>query len=271
MQLVTPLLRYVETKVSKDEYDAMFWVHAEKDASMRQSFTDIALKLKLPEARPQTHDENLSLVQDWLQSTGKLKAPRSSHRRSYVIILTQITDYRWLLVYDNVPTLGVLAKYWPVAGRGHVIITTRNSSVAFHQASSAVEVTSWDVKMGSEFLMFLLQKEIDKDLKKEDISAQELSRRVSGHALGISHIAGLIHRRAWTISEFMRIYLNNPRRVHGSEFEALWDFSFQSLDQQARVFLGVLSFLMPDDIPQSLFQGAERMPASLDFCLEEFE
>ncbi len=29
--------------------------------------------------------------------------------------------------------------------------------------------------------------------EKEAMSAQELSRRLSGHALGISHIAGLVH------------------------------------------------------------------------------
>ncbi|KAI0446179.1 hypothetical protein F4803DRAFT_504786 [Xylaria telfairii] len=83
------------------------------------------------------------------------------------------------------------------AKKGHVIITTRNSPIAFHQAISvAIEITSWDVKLGSEFLMFLLESEIGKDLETEGVSAQELSRRLSGHALGISHMAGLIHRRS---------------------------------------------------------------------------
>ncbi|KAI0545208.1 pfs domain-containing protein [Xylaria curta] len=241
-------LRYLEIKVGQGGYDAMLWVHAEKDASLRQSFTDIALKLKLPEAHPQAHDQNLAMVQDWLQST----------------------DCRWLLVYDNVPSLGMLTRYWPVARQGHVIITTRSSSVAFHQASVAIEVTSWDVKLGSEFLLFLLQQEIGKDIEEEGISAQELSRRLSGHALGISHIAGLIHRRSWTISEFMKIYLSNPRRVHGSEFQALWDFSFRSMNAPTHAFLGVLSFLMPDNIPQSLFETRAQLPKALDFCSDEF-
>ncbi|RGP66019.1 tetratricopeptidelike helical [Fusarium sporotrichioides] len=244
-------LRYVETKLGKNEYDAMFWIHAEKDASIRQSFTAIAMKLKLPEARQQTHDENLDLVQEWLQST----------------------DCTWLLVYDNVPSVKSLSRYWPVASRGHVLITTRNSSVAFRQASSAVEITSWDIPMGSEFLMFLLQRELGNDAKKEGMSALELSRRLSGHALGISHMAGLIDKRSWTISEFMNVYLNNPRRFdgkQGSELQALWDFSFQSLDTEVRCFLGVVSFLMPDNIPQSLFEITEGLPERLDFCSDQF-
>ncbi|EKJ79604.1 hypothetical protein FPSE_00289 [Fusarium pseudograminearum CS3096] len=179
----------------------------------------------------------------------------------------------WLLIYGNVPSAGVLSGYWPIASRGHVIITTRNSSVAYRQASSAIEITSWDVTMGSEFLMFLLQREFGNDAKKEGISALELSRWLSGHALGISHMAGLIHKRSWTISEFMNVYLNNPRRVdgkQGSELQALWDFSFQSLDTDVRSFLGVLSFLMPDNIPQSLFEITEGLPNRLDFCSDQF-
>ena len=123
--------------------------------------------------------------------------------------------------------------------------------------------------MGAEFLMFLLQKEIGKDLEKEGMSANELSRRLSGHALGISHMAGLIHRRSWTIAEFMSIYLNNHRRIHGSEFQALWDFSFQCLDSNTRKFLGAVSFLMPDDIPHSLFEIREGLPSGLEFCSDE--
>jgi hypothetical protein len=63
-------MRYVMTKNEKKEYDAILWVHAEKPASLRQSFTDIAMKLKLQGSSPQGHEENLDLVQEWFQSTG---------------------------------------------------------------------------------------------------------------------------------------------------------------------------------------------------------
>lgn len=64
---------YTEKKFEENEYDAVFWVRGENPLSMRQSFTDIAMRLKLPGAQPQTHDDNLILVQDWFQSTGKCK------------------------------------------------------------------------------------------------------------------------------------------------------------------------------------------------------
>lgn len=58
--------------MEENKYDAVFWVYGETTASLRQSFTDMALRLKLPGAQPNLHNENLQLVQNWFQGTGKL-------------------------------------------------------------------------------------------------------------------------------------------------------------------------------------------------------
>lgn len=65
-------LRYAETKFHDGELDAMFWIRSEKDVNIRQSFTDIAMRLKLPDANPADHDENKILVLNWLQHTSEL-------------------------------------------------------------------------------------------------------------------------------------------------------------------------------------------------------
>lgn len=64
-------LKFAEAKIRNGELDAMFWVYSEKLVTIRQSFTDIAMRLKLPDARPGDHDENHSLVLSWLQHTRK--------------------------------------------------------------------------------------------------------------------------------------------------------------------------------------------------------
>ena len=64
---------YIEEKFYEKKYDVLLWVCGEKPSSLRQSFTDIAMRLKLPGAQSQSHDENLILIQDWFQSTGKFK------------------------------------------------------------------------------------------------------------------------------------------------------------------------------------------------------
>lgn len=63
--------RYIERNMEENKYDTVFWVYGETTASLRQSFTDMALRLKLPGAQPNLHDENLQLVQNWFQKTGK--------------------------------------------------------------------------------------------------------------------------------------------------------------------------------------------------------
>ncbi|KAJ6010017.1 hypothetical protein N7522_005033 [Penicillium canescens] len=242
-------MRYVSTKIQENKYDAIFWVHGEKSASLRQSFNDIAMKLKLPNASPQNHDENLERVQEWFQ----------------------FTECAWLVIFDNASSAEILQPYWPSSSRGHAMITTRNPSLAFAHTSSSIEVTSWDHQTGSEFLLFLLRRNIGNDINTEGLSAFELSKRLSGHALGLAHMAGLIHRRSWSIAEFMSIYIKNPRRVHNSELQALWEFSFHSLEPDARQFLGVLAFLMPDDIPQTLFEiDEDNLPEHLKFCSDDF-
>ncbi|KID94053.1 pfs domain-containing protein, partial [Metarhizium majus ARSEF 297] len=262
---------YIERKFNENDYEIALWVRGEKPESLRQSFTDIAMRLKLHGAQPQTHDENLLLVQDWFQSTGKskfCKKFKASYRK-----LTFKADCRWLIVYDNVESADMLMPYWPGSSQGEAIITTRNHSLAFEPASSGVEVITWDPKKGSEFPLFLLKREIGRDLEVEGNSALALSERLSGHALAISQMAGIIYDGEFSIQEFMTMYLRNPRRAHATnEMAALWDFSFKSLDQNSRSLLGVLSYLMPDIIPQELFEaGAGReFPEDLDFCSDDF-
>lgn len=82
--------------------------------------------------------------------------------------------------------------YWPEVSHGKAIITTRNHNLVYKFATSDLEITSWDAKTGSEFLLFLLKDNIGRDIQAEGVSAAELAEQLSGHALGISHMAGRI-------------------------------------------------------------------------------
>ncbi|TVY82554.1 hypothetical protein LSUE1_G002863 [Lachnellula suecica] len=248
-------MRFAEGKLDRRELDCMFWIHSEKPVSIRQSFTDIAMRLKLPDARPKDHEENHVLVLNWLQQT----------------------QCRWLLVYDNAEDMDLLRDYWPSASRGQALITTRNRSFGFEIADGGLEIHTWDTETGSRFLLHLLSTDISEELKEDEVvSATELSHKLSGHALAISHMAGLIHRRAWSIAEFMKIYDQHPSEMHGvsgnNSINALWDFAFKSLDPQSRAILGVLCFVAPDNIPQSLFELEDpaNLPELLHFCSDDF-
>lgn len=170
-------------------------------------------------------------------------------------------------------SIDLLRAHWPPANRGQALITTRNHSFAFEPADNGLEITTWDTETGSRFLLHLLSTDISADLKDNEMnSAHELSQRLNGHALAICNMAGLIHRRRWSIAEFMEIYNQHASEMHGvsgnNSINALWDLSFKSLDPQSRTLLGILSFVSPDSIPQSLFEIANIAdpPESLLFC-----
>lgn len=169
--------------------------------------------------------------------------------------------------------MDVLQAHWPATSRGQALITTRNPSFAFGPADGGLEIVTWDAETGSRFILHLLSTDISTELTSNEAkSAYELSQKLSGHALAISHMAGLIHRRDWSIDEFMEIYSQHPSEMHGvssnSSINALWDFAFKSLDPQSRAILGVLCFVAPDSIPQSLFEIAcsSNLPEALLFC-----
>jgi hypothetical protein len=61
-------LAYAYSKL--EELDAVLWIAAQDKLSIRQSFSRVAVDaLQLPNAQPQSHQENMVLVLLWLQKT----------------------------------------------------------------------------------------------------------------------------------------------------------------------------------------------------------
>ncbi|KAK1508064.1 uncharacterized protein CCOS01_16065 [Colletotrichum costaricense] len=241
-------LKYIEKRKAEKGLAAIFWVHAENIISFQQSFTDIALRLDLPGAQRTLHEENRLIVKDWLQQT----------------------ECKWLIVYDNVESFDLLRANWPLPGsQGLALITTRNHSLAFDPASGGLEVPSWNTENGTKFLLHLLSGHISADLlANEAKSAYSLSERLSGHALAISNMSGLIQRRSWSISQLLDNYGSNLNFKDG--LEAVWKVSFQNLKPDSAALLAAFSYCAPDSIPHSLFElkEAEDLPDSLLWFLD---
>lgn len=62
-------LKYVEREQSNKGFDAIFWIQAETSVAIQQSFTEVALRLRLPDARSDSHGDNRRSVLAWLQKT----------------------------------------------------------------------------------------------------------------------------------------------------------------------------------------------------------
>ena len=78
-------MKYLENRQIAKDLDAIFWINAESPLSIQQSFTDVALRLKLPDAGPATHDQNRMILKGWLQQTGWFEV---SHLTRKLLIAT---------------------------------------------------------------------------------------------------------------------------------------------------------------------------------------
>jgi len=261
-------LKYIERKQSNKEIDAIFWVQADNHVAIQQSFSEIALRLKLTDARADSHNENRLIVKAWLQQTGALAVFPTRDRLSN---LGHPLACEWLIVFDNVDEFGLLRDYWPLPGsRGRALITTRNHTLAFDPAEGGLEVAPWDTETGSQFLLHLLSGHISAELLAvEAKSAYGLSERLSGHALALNNMCGLIHRRSWTISELLKVYDSSKDFKDG--LGAVWQLSFQNLRPDSAALLAAFCFCAPDSIPQALFEveDAENLPDNLLWYLDE--
>ena len=83
-------------------FDAVFWIRCETPASLRQSFTDVAVSLNLPGAdKSGHHEENSVAVQKWLNKTKRT----------------------WMMIFDNAEDEKILKGYWPIGAQGAILIT----------------------------------------------------------------------------------------------------------------------------------------------------
>lgn len=157
-----------------------------------------------------------------------------------------------------------------LGSQGSALITTRNYSLAFDPADAGLEVSPWDAETGSQFLLHLLSGHISAELlANEAKSAYGLAQRLSGHALALSNMGGLIHRQSWTISELLTFYDSAKEFKDG--LEAVWQLSFQNLRPDSAALLAIFCFCAPDSLPQAIFDlgDVEHLPDSLLWYTDE--
>ena len=116
-------------------------------------------------------------------------------------------------------------------------------------------------------------------------SAKALSKCLGGHALALTQASALMIRKTWSITKYLEMYERYPGKVrdaHSQELihagyaegvKTVFLMQFRHLSSSAATLLGILSFLSPDDIPESLFMVDSNvvMPNHLGFCTDEFE
>lgn len=167
----------------QDHYGLIWWIQCDNDFSLRQSFVDLARRLRLPES--EDTEFTVSAVLDELRR-GEPTAD-------------------WLLIYDAAAEPEQLGRYLP-RGPGHVLITSRSQSWA---AQSQVQVTELDVFSAQESALFLHRRWSQLD----ETDASRLAEELGHLPLALDQAAALHQQTGIGVTAYLDQLRDTPERM----------------------------------------------------------
>ena len=194
-------------------------------------------------------------------------------------MFTSFLDTRWLLIFDNVEDDTNLQTLRPTAGRGIIIVTCRSESRADALVNKVIEVPTFTIEEGSDFLLKSVGQRITTDADIE--IAKQFSDRLGGLALALEIIGKQIKTRKATMENFLPFYNRNRRTMnkepkrgpknpyYNKDIETVWETSFNNLSPDASKFLMLLCFLAPTDVPEFIFAQRKDLQEDYVFLSDE--
>ncbi len=241
------------------EYTAVLWINAEQEENVINSFLAIAEILQLPERLEANQKRVVIAVQRWLNSHSK-----------------------WLLIWDNLEDMALLPRFLASAGRGAILITTRQQALGTQV--QAIELATMTQETG---VLFLLRRakivglgasgeqrhQIAQQRLAEYTSAQELVELMDGLPLALDQAGAYVEETGCGLSRYLRLYeqqckpLLSRRGIatdgHPLSVTATVLMTYEHIkqtNQAAAELICLCAFLHPDAIPEELLElGADAL------------
>ena len=191
-----------------DVYDAIFWADAESQEALVSAFERIA---------------------GHLYRRNDIPAPvESEHLRDLVHAALSHTSGTWLMVLDNCVDPRLIENWIPHAGRGHVIVTTTDSTMP-PKSGTKIEVTPMDSAQavallagrlgplsehdGSRAQLQLLER-LARELQYWPLALELAAAYLHGSGLGITGIPEYLHRlKLRSLGDYRSIPPDYPRTL----------------------------------------------------------
>lgn len=240
-------LEYVHQHAS--DYDAVWWIPAERPEQIRQALIQLAERLHL---------------QAGLETN--IAVPRVMEA-----LRTGRPCRNWLLVFDNAEELETVRPFFPTDGPGRVLVTSRNAQWA--QAARTVEV---DVFARSESIALLRKR----GPELPDDQAGRIAEALGDLPLAIEQAAAWLTETGMPVDEYLQIFederadLSNRRHEllaagvpvdYPEPVAAAWNMSLQRLNQHhpgAIQLLHLCSAFAPEPISRRLLTGVRGVSLS---------
>ncbi|VUC32070.1 unnamed protein product [Clonostachys rosea] len=249
----------------ENEFEAVFWVSADEETKLFNSFREIALKLGII---TNASGNDLPAIREALLAW--LANPLKSYTHMDHIKPERVN---WLMVFDNVDRSDTLEDFWPREAVGSVLVTCRDPLIrsSMYLRNTGIIVPELMEEDGISLLLRLTGRENDEtDIKQ----APEVVRALGRYPLAIAQMAGVILARDLSFTEFLDMYSEEKERREMLGISEGQSVSLRRYNQtlgtvwalddlkKGRALLEVLSLLDPDSIPESLL---EKNPACIDW------
>jgi tetratricopeptide (TPR) repeat protein len=250
----------------RDAYSTVLWANADSPETLTLSYRALAEALQLPPGRQAQLHLIVQAVRGWL----------TNHEG-------------WLLVLDNADFLALpeqatlartLTDFLPVEHKGHVLITTRASTLG--PLAASLPVAQLSIEEGALFLLqrahrLSLHAELSDAEPSERTVAEEFVQLVDALPLALDQAGAYIDEVQCSVADYVERYRTQRKYLlqrrgryaidHPEPVATTWTLALHRIEQSnphAIALLNCCAFLQPDAIPEELFtQGAQEMGAAL--------
>lgn len=250
---------------NKTAYDAVFFIRADNVPRLSEQFNQIAVQLGLEsETSRNASDISRETLKTWLENPVRWMKNPGSEVISPVSCVDQQAIAKWLIVFDNADDPTVLSDFWPTAGCGSVLITSRDPMTRSHYffPTAGVELEGLPLEEAAALLTHLTgyDRRSTEDKVKRD--TQAIAQRLEGLPLAIDQIGAIICKQGLTLFEFLDIYEEDkeffelhPLRYGKCRYEhslaTVW--ALESLSRGALALLNFISLLDSEIIQEEIF------------------
>jgi tetratricopeptide (TPR) repeat protein len=178
---------------------------------------------------------------------------------------------QWLVIFDNAPDPAAVAEFLPVAGGGHVLVTSRDS--AWQGIADPVPV---DLLPQESAARLLMGRSGDTDEQSATRLAEELGRL----PLALEQAAAYAAGQRLSLAEYLELFaqrraellaLGEPLAHHGT-VDATFTLALEQLREDrpaAGQLLELCALLAPDEIPMVLLLGGPQLPEPLAIAVAD--
>lgn len=236
-------------------YEAVLWVRADSEDSLRSGFTDMADRLGLlgPDDK-QSLDDCVARFKQWLTTAEHV-----------------------LLICDGADSPEVLRRFLPRRVQGHVLLTSRAQDFQSLGIVRPIEVLELSL---TESVQFLLRRTGREELQQADVSgaqlaerfaAEELAKELGRLPLALEQAAAYIVAKAVSFAEYLTSYKHQRLRLlsrsepmmgdYPQTVATTWLLNFEQIKHTASAvaLLRFAAFLAPDAIPIELLRDGAAL------------